>query len=175
MIGFLREEGKTVIISELYANDQRAKPGITGTTPEYDQYYYTKNAFVHVFTNEGKFLFEKTIPKSLESINDNGATISLFYAIENNKIHFLYNDHESNYGAKKNTIRFVTAKYPVYVAIDLTTGEMSEAKVDLTTANIGGRRVEMLINPAVFIKLAPHTYLMKASNTMLYKMGKVRF
>jgi hypothetical protein len=88
-------------------------PKVSGT-PQNPRVTYTENFFyddliVYKLNDQGDLSWVKRIPKTQQSINDQGKFLSVAHAVTSDKLYLLFNDVRRNYNA---TGQFIDGQFP---------------------------------------------------------------
>ncbi len=165
---------QVIVLGEWTAVNSKAanKPG----DPFARDYTYNGNdIFIDAFDGAGKPQFAKTVKKSNESVNDNGASVSYFHGVANGKLFLLFNDDLYRYDGKKNVVVFGVKKIVVYTSVNLATGDVAETQPVPGTAPVGGKDAEMWLRPDVLVKAGENRFLVRAENGEKYRVAVFGF
>lgn len=136
-----KEDGGIIVVAEQYyvvvkTTTSTSSSGHTTTRTTY--YYHYDNILIFSIDKNGKFLWQKIIPKKQVSVNDNGYYLSFTLATKGEDLYFIYNS--TIYKKRKNgkeTERFKRSDYMKNLSIYKVdkNGELSE-KTDLLARKV---------------------------------------
>lgn len=97
----VRKDGSVVLVGEFYAVKLDGKE--EAVTPENALHFNYKDIVVVSISKEGEIQWSKKILKRQLTTDDGGFMSSFVLAVNNDKLHFIFNDHEKNLNAKSES------------------------------------------------------------------------
>lgn len=116
----IRKDGGVVIVGEFYAMNLNGKQELE--TPENASHFNYKDIMVVSVSKEGEIEWSRKILKRQLTTDDGGFMSSFVLAVNNDKLHFVFNDHVKNLNAQ--------------TASDLATYDRSDKTSVLTMVSI---------------------------------------
>lgn len=95
----IRKDGGVVLVGEFYAMNLNGNQDLA--TPENASHFNYKDIMVVSISKEGEIEWSRKILKRQLTTDDGGFMSSFVLAVNNDKLHFVFNDHEKNLHAKK--------------------------------------------------------------------------
>lgn len=158
----VREDGGVVMIGEQYRMyiTTTTTTGANGQTTRTTTYHYNYDEVLVVNINpSGNIDWYARIPKYQHTTNDNGRYSSFALMVQDDKLHFFYNDHPDNISLDdkkgKKAIWNKRAKNTVvmYTTID-NTGKMTRSPM------INAKDAEMMTKPKVCEQISDYQFVM---------------
>lgn len=165
------KDGNTVIVAEQYYVETYTSTNSSGYTST--RYVYNYNHVLVVkFSPQGDVLWWAKIPKRQRS--GNATYFSYMYAMKNNNIYVMYNEHKKNL-ENMDPLKMVTLANPkdavtVLVAIDAA-GKISKVPMFEAKDQDGAT----IFKPTTAKHLSDSEYLVLSIRGKKYKLGKVTF
>lgn len=146
-------------------------------SPIYDYEYNAHEIVLSLCDANGKATgTEAVIQKANESKNDGGVNNSFLCVFYKDSYYVVFNDFEYNYMAKKPAVLVgYQPKLPVLAAVSEATAQASAPIALRNNGGVGGKGVESLMNPSVYLELGAGKYIVRAENRNLAKMGSLVF
>jgi len=175
-------KGNIIITGEITYTNSSARPKdpnipASEQDPFARDYSYSHlDIMVDGFDANGKSIYQQSVKKSNSSKNDYARWNSFFGEIMNDKLYLIFMDDKTRYDEKKKWIIFGNVpKIPVFAIVDPTNGTLTPSKPIENYENPGNKEKAMLLKPDVFLKLNDKECVIRAENSEVYRMARVRF
>lgn len=163
------------ISSQAPKTDPTKPPGSTDMFAR-DYTYYGEDIIIDGFGAAGKSLYYTSVEKENRSNNDNGTSVSYFAEIIKGKLVLIFMNDKDDFDEKKKVVVFGgTPKVIAHVGVDPVTGKAAAMKPILNTGDVGGKGGDMYLRPDVYLRTGETSYIIRAENTSIYRMGKLSF
>lgn len=115
--------------------------GTPGSSNRLDTYYFYDDILVYKLDSLGVLKWVKRIPKSQNSINDNGYYLSIVQALTDSNLYILFNDNSKNYD---DLNYYLNLEFPKSANFNFRKNTIAMAKVNLedgstTRFELGGK------------------------------------
>ncbi len=171
-----REDGGAILVAEQYYEYVvcSSDPRTGAQTCTY--YYYYNDIIVVNVSPEGKIDWAKKIPKLQVSRNDGGYFLSFAFAVSNNTLYFMFNDHPKNIALSADNTKGKGLKYM---------NNVKKSVAVLVSMDMKGEQVRqtMFRNQDLKTYLRPKMYLQTSEKRMFlygqkrstFKLAEVKF
>ncbi|MDN3724885.1 hypothetical protein QRD02_10860 [Aequorivita sp. SDUM287046] len=166
-------DGIWAVYDRMYVEKKSSSSNLTAGDFSYD-YSYLNNGFVvtKLDINTGKMEWSRIIDTSEPNTkNDNGDFLSTLFYMDGGNMVLLYNETRDLNTAKIHVV--FNRRFPIKEVISATGETLSREA--LLAAGIGvTKEEEFELNPAYLIPVSENTFIIRASNRVEYKYGKMK-
>lgn len=139
----IREDGGAILIGEQFYKETISSMAMpNGENSSSDDYYYYNDIVVVNLSPEGEIDWVELVPKFQRSVEDGGYYSSYVYAVANDNLYFVFNDHTGNLTRSEGDEvhpAFGLDNVIVLVEVDKNGKETREALFDINDIHIGIR------------------------------------
>lgn len=165
-------ESNTYILAEQYFMDQICRTDFR-TGIQTCTYYYNYNDIIAIKINkEGNIVWTKKVPKRQVTVNDGGPYSSYIAFLDNNRLHFIYNDSYRNNNLRQGDRMYTMNNPKRSIAVDLVIDE--NGKMTRTTL-FNSRDRKTIIRPKLNRQIALEDQIMYGQSSSKYMLGKITF
>lgn len=168
-----REDGGAILVAEQYYEYVvcSTDPKTGAQTCTY--YYYYNDIIVVNVSPEGKIDWAEKIPKLQMSRNDGGYFLSFAFAVSNNTLYFMFNDHPKNIDmlAAGKGIRYmnnVKKSIAVLVSMDMKGGQTRQTM-------FRNQDLKTYLRPKMYLQTSENRMFLYGQKRSTFKLAEVKF